>query len=283
MPLHSASPFAGGRGAALWRSRPVRQPKIIVDCLVIADYHSILAISSDYIDITELRRADGFIMAGMKMSVYARTAGADGDDQSWQPLKDHLEGGAACAEALASAFGAADWGRLVGLWHDLCKYQPEFHARLRGQGGSVEHSGAGAALAFAQNKELGLPLAFVIAGHHSGLANLQASGPGLPSPLLERIKDNTALLERLRPLVDQELFVPSLPGLPPYLAHLKKAGARDPLRLGTEFWIRLLFSAQVDAGRKWPWRRSTQGCVATWQGGGTTWSRIKEHPNDTLL
>ena len=37
-------------------------------------------------------------------------------------LEEHLRGVARLSEEFASAFGSADWGSLVGLWHDLGKY-----------------------------------------------------------------------------------------------------------------------------------------------------------------
>ncbi|MEJ2080555.1 MAG: CRISPR-associated endonuclease Cas3'' [Acidobacteriota bacterium] len=48
----------------------------------------------------------------------------------WQGLLDHLRGVAKRAEQYASAFGAGDWGKLAGLWHDLGKYSDGFQAYL---------------------------------------------------------------------------------------------------------------------------------------------------------
>src|SRR5947199_4946087 len=93
-------------------------------------------------------------------------------ESEWEPLDDHLRAVADKAEEFAAAFEVREWGHLAGLWHDLGKARPEFQERLRGSGLAVEHAGVGAALAFAKDKVAGLPLAFAIAGHHAGLADL---------------------------------------------------------------------------------------------------------------
>src|SRR3954468_17849493 len=113
----------------------------------------------------------------------------------WEELEAHLRAVAIRAEEFAAAFDAGEWGRLAGLWHGLGKARPEFQARLRGSGESVEHAGVGAALAFSRDKVAGLPLAFAIAGHHAGLADLADSPEGGgPRPLRQRLKDNLPFL-----------------------------------------------------------------------------------------
>ena len=42
----------------------------------------------------------------------------DSDISNWEPLESHLAAVAARAADFAGSFGAADWGRLAGLWHD---------------------------------------------------------------------------------------------------------------------------------------------------------------------
>ncbi len=76
------------------------------------------------------------------------------------------------AAASAAAFGAADLGRAVGLWHDAGKYDPEFQRYLieaeageRARGTGPTHKALGASLAFAACE----PISFVCAGHHGGL------------------------------------------------------------------------------------------------------------------
>lgn len=79
-----------------------------------------------------------------------------------QPLSGpngHLEGVAELAEKFASSFGAQEFAKLAGLWHDLGKYKPDFQDYIRlnsgyqsdlvndGGCGKVDHTAAGALLA----------------------------------------------------------------------------------------------------------------------------------------
>ncbi|MDD4952904.1 MAG: CRISPR-associated endonuclease Cas3'', partial [Desulfovibrionaceae bacterium] len=47
-----------------------------------------------------------------------------------QALEGHLSGVAARGAEFAAAFGAGDWGRIAGLWHDLGKGSREFQDYL---------------------------------------------------------------------------------------------------------------------------------------------------------
>jgi CRISPR-associated endonuclease/helicase Cas3 len=178
---------------------------------------------------------------------YAHTL-EDQTPEKWQALDQHLWGVAELAAGFAASFDSAAWGHLAGLWHDLGKYQTEFQQRLLGSHVSVEHSGAGAALAINRNKEFGLPLAFVIAGHHAGLANLIESDIGLPAPLQERLRENLSTIEKTLPVVPGEIAGVPVPVVPSFL--LRKPGLlKEVLSRRSEFWIRFLFSALVDADR----------------------------------
>jgi CRISPR-associated endonuclease/helicase Cas3 len=181
---------------------------------------------------------------------YAHTL--DGEPPAkWQGLEEHLLGVAKLAARFARAFDSEWWAYCAGLWHDLGKYQAEFQERLLGARVSVEHSGAGAALASKKARELGIPLAFVIAGHHAGLANFVLSDPGLPTPLRERLKGSAPALEGIisaipaevggYPVAEIPAFLRARPGL--------QRDEMDRLRRKSEFWTRFLFSALVDADR----------------------------------
>jgi CRISPR-associated endonuclease/helicase Cas3 len=152
------------------------------------------------------------------------------------------------AGLFSSFFKAREWGHLAGLWHDLGKYKPEFQDRLRGSGQAVEHAGIGAALASSKDKDKarGLPLAFVIAGHHAGLADLSstAAAPGRPRPLQERLKANLPALAALQPALPLHLASAPLPALPDRFI---KAGSGPSGLLSFELWVRFLFSCLVDA------------------------------------
>ncbi len=179
---------------------------------------------------------------------YARQKQGAPQDK-WQLLETHLQNTADLAGSFANAFASREWGYLAGLWHDLGKYQDEFQAKLLGEKKGVEHSGTGAAFVFQTTKEFGLPLSFIIAAHHAGLANLQRSDPGQPIPLLIRIKDNDRIFERIKSRIPEKLLHRQLPGLPSHLSKSPTAESKALLSRSMEFWIRFLFSALVDADR----------------------------------
>lgn len=162
-------------------------------------------------------------------------------ESEWESLEAHLRGVADLAACFAAVFGAEEWGERAGLWHDLGKFLPEFQARLRGSREAVEHAGAGAVLAMNRHRTAGLPLAFAIAGHHAGLADLSSSGEGGPRPLRERLKANQETLARLLPSLPPDLIPSALPQLPERLA-----GPSGDVRT-LEMWTRFLFSCLVDA------------------------------------
>lgn len=168
-------------------------------------------------------------------------------ESEWEPLEVHLKEVATLAGEFSTAFGAPEWGELAGLWHDVGKYKPEFQARIRGSGDQVEHAGLGAALA-ASKGGLGQALAFVIAGHHAGLANLTSQGDTIQSALRERLLRNAPDLERLGATIPAALREHPLPPAPDGLR--PGSGTRsDQERFArrVEFWTRFLFSALVDA------------------------------------
>lgn len=156
-----------------------------------------------------------------------------------------------CAEFAASMFppgsssaqAAAEWGYLTGLWHDLGKFAEEWQKYLRSKAktdvhrdevvGRVDHSTAGAQYIQKRIDLFGLPLAYLIAGHHAGLA--------------DGIADTDSCLEkRLQRRIPEYLdFVPeALLEWPEKLPPIPLA-LRSGYSLG--FFLRFLFSALVDA------------------------------------
>ena len=115
---------------------------------------------------------------------------------------------------LADKFGAEDWGRLAGLWHDLGKFQLAFQSYIRRESGfdpeahledaapgRVNHSSAGALHAVAQfgkngprGDAIGRILAYVIAGHHAGLPDWRQADGGAGS-LEVRLRHGDELLQ----------------------------------------------------------------------------------------
>ncbi len=183
------------------------------------------------------------------MSYFAHTTT---DNRPWEPLEDHLREVAELAGTFADAFGAKEWGHLAGLWHDLGKYSREFQRKLYGEHIQIEHTGVGAALA----KELigsgWETLGFVIAGHHSGLANRTSkeSIQDKNTPLDDRVARAVAMWAECRALIDENMdeaikkliAMPEAPKLPEWIL----SGGDD----GKSRWscfIRMIFSALVDA------------------------------------
>ena len=87
------------------------------------------------------------------------------DGERFQTIKDHLENTACLAGNFASSFGAENSAMLAGMLHDIGKYSDAFQRRLQ-EGAKVDHSTAGAQEA---RKRGNIPVAFAIAGHHSGI------------------------------------------------------------------------------------------------------------------
>ena len=178
------------------------------------------------------------------MDFYAHTL-KDQPPSEWQNLRDHLEGVAKLAEGFAEAFGAGPWGRLAGLWHDIGKYSAAFQDYLKtvtcpdshiaDRATKTDHSTAGAQLAVATDGILGHLLAYVIAGHHSGLHDGRGPGACLEARLGKIIEP---WAEGAGKLATQEM-----PPLPEILG--QALAARDPFAIA--FFTRMLFSCLVDA------------------------------------
>ena len=180
-------------------------------------------------------------------------------------LAEHLACVAKGAQRFAETFGP-QWAHLAGLWHDLGKYRAGFQTYIRidtdahiegklPSGSDKTHSAAGALHALQsleaafgpQGAKAARALAYVIAGHHAGLADWTA---GLDDRLLgSRVADSQREYEQARSAcVGANASI--LP-LPPDF-DLRRAleaipGARSGNPLACALWIRMLFSALVDA------------------------------------
>ena len=161
----------------------------------------------------------------------------------------------------------AHWAQLAGLWHDLGKFRPGFQTYVRldteahiegrlPRSSDKTHSAAGALHALAMMGErFGPPgalaaklLAQVIAGHHAGLydsVDLSARLQGSDAPdsareyreALQACTHHAPELLALPATLDPRRDLPAIPGL----------AERDAEPLALSLWLRLLFSALVDA------------------------------------
>lgn len=181
----------------------------------------------------------------MAEDFYAHTPVGDGE---WHDLVAHLDRTAKRAGLNAAKFGAGELARLAGLWHDIGKFNPEFQEYLRKcyeaalngdktpRSGSVPHAVYGAVLA----REFLQMLAPIIHGHHMGLqkfGNVQEATERLEvqqtyKEILPVARNN---VEGLDFEGDWRALIPNIP--------------EDPreMELFTEFLLRMVFSALVDA------------------------------------
>ena len=165
-------------------------------------------------------------------------------------LATHLAKVGDSAAAHAALFGGQEWALLAGQWHDLGKYRPAFqrylravngieaeNAHIEGGAGRVSHSTAGSLLACERFGIPGRVLAHLIAGHHAGLYDWHSDSNSLEARLMSevaRAELAEALAEAPPEILDDGGFVPDLRAVPGGSA-------------GFALWLRMLFSALVDA------------------------------------
>jgi CRISPR-associated endonuclease/helicase Cas3 len=179
----------------------------------------------------------------------------DGGTPRAHELAEHLRQVAAGAAASAAHFGSADWARLAGLWHDLGKYRPGFQryirdcadAHIEGRVPSKDktHSAAGALHAIAHLKShhglrgemAATVLAYLIAGHHAGLADWHGG-----------LKGRLASDDARREYTDAIAAAPASILENSSALDLKDAVPGGLLTPGAfALWLRMLFSTLVDA------------------------------------
>lgn len=180
--------------------------------------------------------------------VWAHSANEHGE---WHDLEAHLRRVAELAREFATPFGAGDWAYVAGLWHDLGKFAPAFQEYLRSAAaddyhaaemrGSIDHTSAGAQQAVATYGVLGHLLAFVTAGHHSGLLDAIADGACLEKRLHKSTQPWQHGLSIVPP--PGELQLPGF--LRSRLAH--RSSDQRGVGFSFAFFVRMLFSCLVDA------------------------------------
>lgn len=163
----------------------------------------------------------------MNRLLYAHSL-PDRPPAEWQTLDAHSTAVAKLAEEFASHLHAEEWGRAVGLLHDVGKARLPFQEMLQGlraKGDDTHHAKYGAKLAC---DAVSLPLAFAVAGHHAGLPDLGD---------LQNLANETEVLSS-----PPKHFFPPDSSLP-----FPVSAEEDILAL--ECFTRFLFSCLVDADR----------------------------------
>jgi CRISPR-associated endonuclease/helicase Cas3 len=190
-----------------------------------------------------------FVAFGLFMdperNFYAHTL-PDQPPANWETLEKHLQDVSELASAFAKSFGAEEWGHVLGLWHDLGKYSPEFQQYLAGRAdghegeetGKVDHSTYGAKHALEKHPLFGYLLAYVISGHHSGLLDFHSDTSCLEKRLGKRVFDAAGMPDSLRN-AGKHLEPPEV------LHSAMKAG--ESQGFAVSFFVRMLFSCLVDA------------------------------------
>ncbi|MBD2138442.1 CRISPR-associated helicase Cas3' [Anabaena sp. FACHB-1237] len=161
------------------------------------------------------------------MNYLARTT----TDCKEQLLSAHLQNVAKMsASAVPQEFEAV--ARYAGLWHDLGKYQQTWQKYLKNKGKRVVHSPHGAVLALQMAKKEPPAMAYIIAGHHSGLSERLRLRGNEYQQLAINLEECLEIAKReIADFIPQEIPDINLP------------------KLRREFAIRMLFSVLVDNDR----------------------------------
>jgi CRISPR-associated endonuclease/helicase Cas3 len=150
------------------------------------------------------------------------------------------------AATFGAKFRAEDLANLAGLLHDIGKASPQFQAKLAGDDCRVDHSTFGARLAAQHGGPLGKLVAYVIAGHHAGLANGSSGGDMLSlTDRLDARKYDIPACAAWRDVVD----LPAPPGVPPLKPPADPSITQSRRGFAAAVLTRMLFSTLIDADR----------------------------------
>lgn len=178
----------------------------------------------------------------------AHTEGEKTQIERWQTLYEHLHETAKLARNFAVSFGAASMAGIIGLMHDIGKYQRAFQRRIRGEAVQVDHSTPGAQEIV---KTVGFIGAYCVAGHHGGLPDGGTKADASQEATLYARLSRQELPEIS--VYHDELTLPPM-----------ERPAMKPLGAGgfsVSFFIRMLFSCLVDADYLDTERFMTDGSV----------------------
>lgn len=162
------------------------------------------------------------------------------DGQREQSILEHLKGTANRAQEFANPFGCGEYGRCLGMLHDIGKYSEGFRERILNGGGKVDHSTAGAQLVWELSNTLNARIAsYCVAGHHTGLPDGgSAADHEAESTLSARLQRPVEDYQAFRQEIDPSTLLPTQE---PPLRLLGKAG------FTISFFTRMLYSCLVDA------------------------------------
>jgi len=182
------------------------------------------------------------------MKLYAHSC-EDQPFENWQPLDIHAANVARLAAGFAASFQSSEWAAAAGWLHDIGKATDTFQAFLRWENslrddwtrqhyqGRSEHAWAGACYVEQRLSKpkipLGRPLAYVLDGHHGGLADWSTADAGITA-LRYHLSEKTSWLANL-PMPEWATSVAMPARLPPFVKSHNVA-----------LWIRMLFSCLVD-------------------------------------
>lgn len=178
--------------------------------------------------------------------VYAHTPRANG--QEWHRLDEHLVSVAEMAQSFAAPFQGGRVAYLCGLLHDLGKFHPLFQQYLKKQadgemGQSVPHAIWGAALMYqvywkkTGNRHAWQWFSLPIAGHHVGLHSSHYLSSTLGQSLKEQHLHFREVLKQAESFLKKFVF--------PCMQSVENISSLS--ETDREMWIRLIFSALVDA------------------------------------
>ena len=161
---------------------------------------------------------------------YAHSANDEGYRHG---LVEHLTAVAKLARDFASPFGGGEVAYYCGLWHDLGKFNPVFQQYLSGdRQRGPDHKAAGTQLAC---EHLGRYCGLLVQGHHGGLRAV-----GNLKGWLDEKGDDPAVAQELG---QARVAVADLePNIAIDLPDFVKRNRTD-----AELWLRMVFSAVVDA------------------------------------
>ena len=133
------------------------------------------------------------------------------DGQREQSILEHLKGTANRAQEFANPFGCGEYGRCLGMLHDIGKYSEGFRERILNGGGKVDHSTAGAQLVWELSNTLNARIAsYCVAGHHTGLPDGgSAADHEAESTLSARLQRPVEDYQAFRQEIDPSTLLPT--------------------------------------------------------------------------